>query len=424
MTPALEFLLLVLNTMSMVISMSVLILALWQNPGTAVGAALVRFLGSLVFLNASVAGMFISMILYGGQSSLGRLFNTLSLTAFAFTSLMAFGLIVHAADKMKEALQVISRAGVVGLLVMQWPLWNGQLFNETPIVADMLNIYKPAGIFAGAINGFYVVLGIILAWHWRRRINQPTLIIGLMVLLIGEGLTLLFPTLRRIAFPSIISSIVGTVIGYLLVRMQFFSPLQMRVTQLGAVTTLARTMAEGTRLQDVLDVVVAQAQIAIRSDVSIIWLVDSDYKLVAAAQRGGPNVRGVVLYPGQGLAGRVLQMHTTMETANYRTWGGHSEQLKDMPYYASLSVPMLDGDDIVGVMNVHQTEPGRVYNEHDRRIIEMLAALGALGISHKKQRQVLDNLRLKVSGEEKRRTGSLYFDENGTLIISDSAKGA
>jgi putative methionine-R-sulfoxide reductase with GAF domain len=419
LTPALEFTLLLLNGAALVIALSVLILALWQDPGTPLGGALVRFMGSLVFLNATVAGTFISLLIYGEAAILARLFNTLSLTAFGLSALMAFGLIVHAAGEMKGALQVISRAGVVGLVLMQWPLWNGELFTEAPSVTQMLYTYKPAGIFAALITGFYVVFGIVLAWAWRRRINQPTLIIGLTVLLIGNGLTLILPAFRQIALPSLLSSVVGTVIGYLLVQMQFFSPLQMRIIQLDAVTTLARAMGERARLQDVLDMVVEQAQVAIRADVAILWLVDSDYKLVAAAQRGEPNMRGRILYSGQGLAGRVLQMHTTMEIANYRTWDGRAEQLNDMPFYASLSVPMLDGDDIVGVMNVHQTSAGRVYNEHDRRIVEMLAALAALSVAHRKQQQVLNMLRVKISGEDKRRTSSLHFDENGTLIMDD-----
>jgi putative methionine-R-sulfoxide reductase with GAF domain len=397
-----------------------LILALWQNPGTAIGWALVRFLASLVILNAGVTGLFFSTFFFGEQSSVGKVFNLFSLTAFALSSLMAFGLIIHTADKMREALQVVSRAGVVALIVMQWPLWNGQFFDDTLAISDMLTAYKPAGILAGGITAFYILSGIFLAWYWRR-IHQPTLIFGLTVLLIGHGLTLIVPALRQIAFPSMLSTVVGTMIGFLLVRMEFFNPLQMRITQLDAVTTLTRTMSDHSRLQDVIDVVVEQTRLAIHADVAVLWLVDSDNKLVAAAQRGGPNLRGIVLYAGQGLAGRVLQMHTTMETANYRLWDGRAEQLKDFPFYASLSVPMLDGDDIVGVMNVHQTEPGRVYNEHDRRIVEMLATLAALSVSHKKQRQVLDNLRLKMSGDPKRRTGSLYFDENGTLIIGDSA---
>lgn len=421
LTPPLEIILIIINGFALVLSISILILTIWQNPGTGVGGALTRFILSLILLNASVLLTFGSLVMFGSGSGYGRLFDLLSLAAFSLNSLMAFGLIIHAADQMREIWVVLSRAGVVGLLLLQWPLWTGQLFTSNDTVMLTLERYTPTGLVVVTMNLAYIVLGISAGIAWRNRIRPRILLIGLIVLLVGQGLTLVFALLRQIAFPSLLSSVVGTVIGVALVRMQFFNPLNMRTAQLDAITELARIMSGRGRLPEVLNVVAEQARAALNTDVALVFLVDRESKLVIAAQQGGAvPLLGRILYAGEGLAGRVYQLQETLTNPNYHAWDGRSEVFNDIRFYGSLSVPILDGDDCVGVLNLHEIKPGRSFTERDQRTIQMIAALAALSISHKKQRAELDHLRAHLPAFDKRSTGSLHFDENGTLMLGES----
>lgn len=412
--------LLFFSSLSLFVSIGFLTLLLWQRPAGPVGGALLRLMASLVFLNATVIGMYLAALLLGEENYVGGLLTELSIDAFALSSLMAFGLIVHAAGQMKEFWQLYSRAGVVAFVVMQWALWGGYLFAPSPSMVGMLETYTGAGLVAGLVNASYLVVGIVLAYAWRRRINQPLLVIGIGILLMGQLLTLVFAPLRQISFPSVISSISALIIGYVTIRIQFFDPLVQRSAQLNAIRELTNALSTRRNLQVVLDAVVTRTHQILRPAVVLVFLVDSSDQLVVAAQFGGDNsLRGRILHRGEGLAGRVLELQSSMDVTSYCTWDGQATAFKDQSFYASLSVPMLDGNEVVGVLNVHETAPGRVFDAQDKAVAETLAAQAGLCIAHERMRYDLDMLRARLSGTSKRSTGTVHFDESGTLILGD-----
>jgi putative methionine-R-sulfoxide reductase with GAF domain len=415
-----SLLLLFLSSLSFFISFGLLILLTWQRPAGSMGGALLRLMASLVFLNASVIGMYLSGLLLGEKSYIAVLLTNLSVDAFALSGLMAFGLIVHAAGQMKDFWQLYSRAGVVAFVLFQWPLWNGDLFTHTGSVVGMLDHYTLAGALAGLINASYLIYGLALTYVWRRRINLPLLVLGVGLLLGGQLFTLVFAPLRQISFPSVMASVVGLIIGFVTVRIQFFDPLIQRAAQLSAIRELTNALSTRRNLQVVLDAVVTRTYQILKPAVVLVFLVDSSDQLVVAAQYGGDDsLRGRVLQRGEGLAGRVLELQNAMDVASYCTWDGQAAAFKDQSFYASLSVPLIDGDDVVGVLNIHEVAPGRIFNAQDKAVAETLAAQAGLCIVHERMRYDLDLLRSRATGIEKRATGTIHFDETGTLIFGD-----
>ncbi len=418
MNPLAALLLLSVNLLTFILSLSVLMLALWQNPGTPTGRALNTFLGSLVFLNLTVVLVLVNELFLGASPSLTQIAGNASIIAFSLTTLTAFALIITAAGMMKQALQVISRAGIVYLVLMQWPLWNEQLFQSPSTAMNAMTAYAQAGLVGAAVNLAYVLLGLAAVWAYRRRV-EPALLISISVLFVGQGLTLLLSSLRVILFPSLLTSIVGSILGYSMVRLQLFNPLMMRTAQLAAVRDLSQAMTIQQDLQQVLRAVAKQTRLLLKTGIALILLVDEEGQLVVVAQDGGSiPLTGRKLAPGEGLAGRVLQTQQVMSLANYRTWEGRSEAFADQNFYASLSVPLIDGEDTVGVLNVHELEPGRIYSERDRAVVEMLVSQASLGITHARLHQEVAYWR-----EHGQMTESappvIRFDERGQLIQAE-----
>ncbi len=435
MSPIASFFLLSINLLTFGLSFSVLMLAVWQNPGTPLGRALNTFLASLVLLNLTVIGVLVTQLLGNGGNGVSTanvVFSNLSLFAFSLSTLTAFALIVTAAGLMKQAFQVISRAGMVALLLLQWPLWNGNLFTVAPTTQNALQTYNDAGLVAAAFEVVYIVMGLTLAVRYRRRIGQPALLISTGIAFSAQFLALLFPFLRAISFPSLVASLVAGILGYSLVRLQLFNPLMMRTAQLAAVRDLSQAVTHHQELDRVLDTVAQQARVLLNTGAVVISLTDGvkDNGLVIAAQSGNiTSVIGRRLAPGEGLAGRVLQTQQTMSLANYRAWDGRSPVFADLPLYASMSVPLIDDEETLGVLTIHELEPGRIYTERDRAVVEMLVSQATLGIIHARLHHEVDHWRQQTYPPEanyqvvpdRRTPGGAFGDLVARLIDSEPA---
>src|SRR5947208_3390270 len=65
MSPLVMFILFIVNTLALAITLSVLILALWQNPGDAIGRAVSQFLAALAFYTFPAILLGIGVLLLG-----------------------------------------------------------------------------------------------------------------------------------------------------------------------------------------------------------------------------------------------------------------------------------------------------------------------------------------------------------------------
>ena len=93
---------------------------------------------------------------------------------------------------------------------------------------------------------------------------------------------------------------------------------------------------------------------------------------------GFETVVGVKLKLGEGLAGRVAQTRQPMIIDDYSTWQGRSPKLSDQDFGPVLEVPMLYGQELIGVLVLNDTvESKRRFTEEDARVLSMLASAAA-----------------------------------------------
>ena len=78
-----SFILLTFNLLTFVLTFSVLMLAVWQSPGSPIGRALNTFLSSLVLLNIAVIGMLVSELSPEIAPMIRVFMSHLALLAFA-----------------------------------------------------------------------------------------------------------------------------------------------------------------------------------------------------------------------------------------------------------------------------------------------------------------------------------------------------
>jgi putative methionine-R-sulfoxide reductase with GAF domain len=394
MSPLQMFILFIANTLALAITLSVLILALWQNPGDAVGRAVSQFLAALAFYNFTVM-LTMATLMLNPPTALSMIVTNLSIVGYGLCIITAFAMIITLAGMMKQAFQVIARAGVVILILIQWPLWNGQFFtNDAPY--HMMASFAPAGLVAGGVVLVYIVGTFVAGIVYRRRI-EPAILLGVGVLLLGQVLALIQPIFREIGFASLSSIAASTILGYKLARMQLFNPLIMRTAQLAALRDVSRTLIGSQDLHKVLQVIVEQARRILNTDIALILLrseqTDQDKTLVIEAQAGGTmDLKGRHLSAGDGLSGRIFQMKLPLRLQNYHAWEGQSSNFADVRVFAALGVPLIYDDKVLGVLNVSELKPGRQFTERDQAMLEMLAPQAAVAIVNANLRERLDKV--------------------------------
>ncbi len=390
MNPVVLLVLFTANLLTLALTLSVLLLAFWQHPGDAVGRALIQFLAIVGFYNLSVMLMMAGMIL-AYPPALEFIVVNQSINGFLLSVVGAFSLVITLAGKMKQAFQVMARAGVVIWLVLQWPLWNGGIFSrDTPyhLMAD----YTSAGLVGVAAAIIYIAMTLSAAWLYRRRIDQPLILGSIVLLLLGQLLSIVNPTLREIGLPSLISAVVSATLGYSLVRMQLFTPLIMQTAQLAAIRDISRALMRATDLPQLLSTVSQQARRLLKADLAVILTLAKEGVLVISAQDGGPaNLVGRTITVGDGLSGRVFEMQQPIRMENYHLWDGRSVAFLDIPLRASIGVPLIYGNNVVGVLTVHQLEGGQLFTDRDQAVLEMIAPQAAIAIVNAQLRQHLSN---------------------------------
>jgi GAF domain-containing protein len=378
---------------------------------------------TLVIENFVACSFLLSLWGVGPNVYLTELLLRLTQATYGFSILMAVSLILHLAGKMKDFWVVAARAGFMALLLLQSAIWRETLL--LPALDAPNRVLTPAGFMALAMSVIVPVIGIGCGIVYRRHIQPPSLLISLCVLLISQAFAALLTPLRELQITSLVSALVGTVVGVELVRLQVEGPLQVRDAQLKAIHTLSTQLANHHSLSDVLKSVSEQAMAILDTDLVVIYLADQpgelDEKLIVVAQTGGEkpevNLRHRVLYPGEGLAGRVYQLQESIQIANYQQWEGIAPAYKELPLFASMSIPLLDGNDVLGVLNLHETKNGRVFGMEDQRIAQLLAAQAAIAVSRERMRYALDYWQRHAHGQTKRITNSIHFDQHGKLVL-------
>lgn len=392
MSPVLLFVLFLANLLACSITLSVLILALAQRPHDKTGQSVVQFLVFLTCYNFSVMVLFAAQIMSVPANLLAFTTN-LTVLAFALCVIASFSLVVSLAGLMKESYQVIARAGVIAALMMQWTLWTGRFFEDSPDQYHRMAVYAPSGMI-GALTGLvYIALTLIVLMRHYRRLGL-SLAFGVTALLVGQVLAITNQAMREIGVASLFSVVASVILGYRLVRVQLFQPLTMQTTQLRALREVSQALTSPHHLSDVLQATVYQSRSVLQSDLAVI-MVESEnsptYLTIGAQDGGSVDLVGRQIEIGEGIGGRVFKMKQSMRVANYSQWEGKTPAVDDLPLQAAVAVPLIYDNEVVGVLTVGELTTGRQFTVRDQAMLEMLAPQAAIAIVNARLRQRLQD---------------------------------
>lgn len=162
--------------------------------------------------------------------------------------------------------------------------------------------------------------------------------------------------------------------------------LRRRADELGVLNDLARRLAALHDTHEVLDEVARQARRLLGVDVAYIMLLRADRLRIEVVDGAmGSAMRGIELEAGQGLGGQVLATGRPLSSERYLEDSGFphgegtdatalSEQLGGI-----LGVPLVVGDDTIGVLLAAERRPRR-FGDRDVELLAGLATHAALAL--------------------------------------------
>jgi signal transduction histidine kinase len=194
-----------------------------------------------------------------------------------------------------------------------------------------------------------------------------------------------------------------------------------RIEHVQAVTDAALAHLE---LEDLLEVLLPRIRDILVADTCAVLLLDRETdELVARAALGIEEevVAGVRIPMGRGFAGRIAATKRPVIIDNLATFDVVNTILREKGIESMLGVPLLIGDDAIGVMHVGSLVPRR-FSEDDVELLQLVAQRVALAIErsqlHEQTRQ-FDQLKLNfvaIASHELRTPATSIYGALATLV--------
>ncbi|MBI5958966.1 MAG: GAF domain-containing protein [Chloroflexi bacterium] len=411
---------LVSNLLAVVFTLSVLLLVLfWQQWRTSTGRALLQLVSSLALLQGATLLIATGLWTDASESVLKALLSLIVIGFFLVIS-TSLALLLRAAQAMKEAWPLLCRSGIAALVVLQPAIWKHGLFVlNSPLDATMLDsAYTPLGKVLASICVVYLMMVIYVGWHYWRQIDTPLMAGPVLGLAILQTITLSTGTLHGLALTGAFGGIVSLLLAYYLVREFQIAPQEAHVGWVSAIHDASQAFTSDLSLDTALAGVAEHARRLARTDViSVLLAIGPDRLEVVACTTCTTPIVGRQVRIGEGLAGRVMQTVQAMRVENYRQWDGRAADFNDMPYHASLSIPLIHEGQVVGVIDAHETKPGRVFSDRDQVVLELFAPYATILIMKARLENELSAARAYFQAVISHTTAAmLVFDSTGSLL--------
>ncbi len=141
---------------------------------------------------------------------------------------------------------------------------------------------------------------------------------------------------------------------------------------------------------------------------------------------------GDVIPLGKGAAGKVAETHQPMVLDDYPSWPGHLPRMETIFPHAMVQVPMLAGNELLGVLGVGDVNPSRKYTDEDVRLLSLFAQQATIGIRNARlyararlQAEEADTLReaskIVTSLLEQKQALPLILDQLAKVVPFDTA---
>lgn len=393
---------LLVNGLTLSLTLGFLIILLWQDSRNQIHIFFSAFLGFVILWNI---GSFLIQITLLSVENFQLGFVALGFLELGFTgssvSVYLFAIAVVGIHNLGfRVLAFASLAIVVAYRLFLIVIDNGQAILD--LQADGLPNYELHSLSVL----FYIVFDVValfVIWYFRRKRTIPGLSFGLVVFVLGQSLIFINPELLVASLSTAVSSIGVLIMGFALLRQRILLPLAERNSQIESMHRVSLAVISQIAVDTVLDEMVLQAATWLGADGAGIFLKEGGrandvLKLVTVYELPVSSVGMTVVY-GKGIVGRAADTEETVFLQDYsREWLAEDDLPLARDTFGSLiCVPLTYADNTIGVLFVVSGRQGKLFDRDDVHLLELLSAQVAVVISHSQlfgeQKQLTELLR-------------------------------
>ena len=167
-------------------------------------------------------------------------------------------------------------------------------------------------------------------------------------------------------------------------RARLYEQLWRHVQQLDVLYDIITDITGNLDRDMVLKAIVERMIALLRASHGMIALYDPEQNNLRIHYSAGMSrdYTGMRVAPGEGVIGRVAQTHQPLVVYDYNRWGGRASLFAEMPSSNILGIPLLSGDELIGVLSVGDTSLKRTFTDDDIRLLGMFAQQATIAIKN------------------------------------------
>ncbi len=164
---------------------------------------------------------------------------------------------------------------------------------------------------------------------------------------------------------------------------RLFADKEHKIRQLATLYEVSLEVVAETDLSQLLLTIVQKACELLDAEAGAIDLFDQESQSLEMKYSHGYNkdYTGIRLSPGQGVAGMVCTTRQPLAIDDYANWAGRVPQVDKAEISAALGVPLLRGDELLGVLTIDRRTP-RSFNDEDIQSATLFANQAAIALEN------------------------------------------
>jgi diguanylate cyclase (GGDEF)-like protein/PAS domain S-box-containing protein len=113
-----------------------------------------------------------------------------------------------------------------------------------------------------------------------------------------------------------------------------------------------------------------------------LYKAENNDIVIVASHNMGIDYIGNRMQIGEGVTGTVAKNLQTLTIDDYQHWENRSPSYSNANWHAVISAPMMIANQLVGVITIANTDPYRVFDQDDKRLLFMLAQQAAIAVEN------------------------------------------
>lgn len=366
---------LVINGVTLSLSLAFLVIILWYDSRLPLNQAFSYFLFSVLVWNVG-AFLFNFASLTGAIPLLSDYADIALEIGFVASSMTLYWVSMALVGLQSRYIRFVILAGlvfIVGYRLLLIVITDGLMYDG----------FQPIFLLSSLL---FNTFSLFIIWRYRRKVKTGLTMVGVVIFVAGQGGAFVQPDVVAHSLSNLVSCLGVLTLSFGLIKQEIITPLSQRDTQVEAIYQIGLAISSLLSLRTVLDAIATRAADWLRADGVCICLTKKNeavLTVVTAHNLPEQYIDRSIAF-GQGVIGECVQSERTIFIENYaRDW----RKADDLPlaretFGSVICVPLRYGDQIIGALEVITSRKGHLFDADDVYALELISSQAAIAISH------------------------------------------